>query len=252
MAALPKDERHATLRAPWTARFQAMPDIHIHRKHTLGLAKARKVAWALGRAGARRSSTWSAPCSRATRATRCEFTRSGVNGQLIVAADHFDLNAKLGLLLGAFAKTIEAEIEKNLDGLLGKAQRGRGEEGRARRRSSRRRKRQAGRRGYFSDSIRSTYSCIASSALLPLSAVPRVPLGAAHHVGEPGALALHIAAVGLLVQRVDLQQRGVVGFLGQALAVGNGLLEVGFQVGHVKCFLWMLGGGWLLDAVFSK
>ena len=50
-----------------------------------------------------------------------EFTRSGVSGTLIVAADHFDLHAKLGFLLGAFAKTIEAEIMKNLDGLLSQA-----------------------------------------------------------------------------------------------------------------------------------
>ena len=46
------------------------------------------------------------------------FTRSGVNGQLTVAADHFDLKAKLGFLLGAFSKTIETEILKNLDALL--------------------------------------------------------------------------------------------------------------------------------------
>ena len=49
-----------------------------------------------------------------------QFTRSGVNGRLIVAADHFDLDAKLGFLLGAFSRTIEAEIEKNLDELLAK------------------------------------------------------------------------------------------------------------------------------------
>jgi putative polyhydroxyalkanoate system protein len=49
-----------------------------------------------------------------------EFKRSGVTGTIIVAADHFDLNAKLGFLLGAFSKTIEAEIEKNLDELLAK------------------------------------------------------------------------------------------------------------------------------------
>ena len=48
------------------------------------------------------------------------FTRAGVNGELIVAADHFDLQAKLGFLLGAFSKTIEAEILKNLDTLLAK------------------------------------------------------------------------------------------------------------------------------------
>ena len=47
-----------------------------------------------------------------------EFTRSGVNGRLIVAADHFDLDAKLGFLLGAFSKTMEGEIDKNLDSLL--------------------------------------------------------------------------------------------------------------------------------------
>ena len=53
-----------------------------------------------------------------------EFTRSGVNGTLIVAPDHFELDARLGFLLGAFAKTIEAEIEKNLDALLAGAPKG--------------------------------------------------------------------------------------------------------------------------------
>jgi putative polyhydroxyalkanoate system protein len=47
-----------------------------------------------------------------------EFSRTGVKGRLIVAADHFDLEAKLGFLLGAFSKTIEGEITKNLDALL--------------------------------------------------------------------------------------------------------------------------------------
>jgi putative polyhydroxyalkanoate system protein len=47
-----------------------------------------------------------------------EFERMGVKGQLVVAADHFDLDAKLGFLLGAFSKTIETEIERNLDELL--------------------------------------------------------------------------------------------------------------------------------------
>jgi putative polyhydroxyalkanoate system protein len=47
-----------------------------------------------------------------------EFTRSGVSGRLIVAPDHFDLQAKLGFLLGAFSKTIEHEILKNLDDKL--------------------------------------------------------------------------------------------------------------------------------------
>ena len=38
-----------------------------------------------------------------------------------MAADHFELQAKLGFLLGAFSKTIESEIEKNLDALLAKS-----------------------------------------------------------------------------------------------------------------------------------
>ena len=52
------------------------------------------------------------------------FTRSGVNGELIVAADHFDLHARLGFLLGAFAKTIENEVLANLDTLLAKSEAG--------------------------------------------------------------------------------------------------------------------------------
>jgi hypothetical protein len=71
-----------------------MPDIKIHREHSLGLAKARKIAW-----------QWA----------------EEVNGQLVVAADHFDLDAKLGFLLGAFSRTIEGEIQKNLDALLAKS-----------------------------------------------------------------------------------------------------------------------------------
>ena len=44
-----------------------------------------------------------------------------MKGRLIVAADHFDLHAKLGFLIGAFSRTIETEIEKELDTLLGSA-----------------------------------------------------------------------------------------------------------------------------------
>ena len=97
-----------------------MPDIKIHRNHTLGLAKARKVAWAWAEDVEQK---FGMECTviEGDFSDTVQFTRAGVNGQLIVAADHFDLSAKLGLLLGAFAKTIEAEIEKNLDGLLGKA-----------------------------------------------------------------------------------------------------------------------------------
>jgi putative polyhydroxyalkanoate system protein len=46
------------------------------------------------------------------------FSRSGVSGSLRVQPENFELNAKLGFLLGAFKQKIEAEIEKNLDTLL--------------------------------------------------------------------------------------------------------------------------------------
>jgi putative polyhydroxyalkanoate system protein len=46
------------------------------------------------------------------------FTRSGVNGELKVTKDRFELDARLGFLLGAFKDRIEGEIVKNLDTLL--------------------------------------------------------------------------------------------------------------------------------------
>ena len=97
-----------------------MADIKIHRSHRLGLAKARKVAWQWAEEVEKKFDMECSVLEGETSDT-VEFTRSGVNGQLIVAADHFDLQAKLGFLLGAFSKTIEAEIRKNLDDLLGGA-----------------------------------------------------------------------------------------------------------------------------------
>jgi putative polyhydroxyalkanoate system protein len=95
-----------------------MPDIHLHRPHTLGLAKARKIAWKWAEDVER---DFDMECTVIEGDDRdvVEFTRSGVNGTLKVAADHFELDAKLGILLGAFAKTIQGRIEQNLDALLG-------------------------------------------------------------------------------------------------------------------------------------
>jgi putative polyhydroxyalkanoate system protein len=92
-------------------------DIRIHRDHTLGLAKARKVAWAWAEEAEGKFDMECTVIEGVTSDT-VEFKRSGVSGRLIVAADHFDLEAKLGFLLGAFSKTIEGEITKTLDALL--------------------------------------------------------------------------------------------------------------------------------------
>ena len=96
-----------------------MPDIHIHREHRLGLAKARKVAlqWA---EEAEKKFDMECTIIEGEASDTVEFVRSGVKGELRVEAHQFTLDATLGFLLGAFRKTIESEIEKNLDALLSK------------------------------------------------------------------------------------------------------------------------------------
>lgn len=95
-----------------------MPDIHIHRPHSLGLTRAREVArqWVTD-AGQR----YDMACTVAEGADHdtVDFRRSGVTGRLVVSADAFELTAKLGFLLGGFKSRIEAEIGRNLDRLLG-------------------------------------------------------------------------------------------------------------------------------------
>jgi putative polyhydroxyalkanoate system protein len=97
-----------------------MADLRVHREHDLGLAKARTVAlqWA---EEAERKFDMECTIIEGDFSDTVEFTRTGVSGRLIVAADHFDLDARLGFLLGAFAKTIEREIQKTLDDLLTKS-----------------------------------------------------------------------------------------------------------------------------------
>jgi putative polyhydroxyalkanoate system protein len=94
-----------------------MADIHIHRDHSLGLAQARKIAWQWAEEVENKFDMECTVVEGETSDT-VEFKRTGVNGRLIVAGDHFELDAKLGFLLGAFSKTIEGEITKNLDALL--------------------------------------------------------------------------------------------------------------------------------------
>jgi len=99
-----------------------MSEIRIHRKHALGLAGARKVAWKWAEDAEKR---FDMACTviEGEHSDTVEFTRTGVHGRLVVAADHFDLDARLGFLLGAFRATIETEIEKNLDDLLARSAR---------------------------------------------------------------------------------------------------------------------------------
>lgn len=94
-----------------------MADLHIERKHTLGLLEARKVAfnWA-----EQVEADLGMQCTyeEGRSADRVTFTRSGVKGELQVTKDKFELDAKLGFLIGAFKDRIETEITDMLNRLL--------------------------------------------------------------------------------------------------------------------------------------
>lgn len=94
-----------------------MPDIHIQRDHTLGLAAARKLAFRWAELAEEK---FDMACTYEEGKTSdvVTFTRSGVNGELKVDKHSFELDARLGFLLGAFKDRIESEIVSNLDALL--------------------------------------------------------------------------------------------------------------------------------------
>ncbi len=96
-----------------------MADIHLERKHDLGMPEARKIAfkWA-----EQVEAQFDMQCTYEEGKTtdNVGFKRGGVDGTLVVTKDSFVLDAKLGFLLGAFKDKIEGEITKNLDVLLKK------------------------------------------------------------------------------------------------------------------------------------
>jgi len=96
-----------------------MADIHIERDHQLGLAGARKLAWRWAEQ-AENEFDMSCTYEEGNECDEVQFTRSGVSGTLKVSAERFELDARLGFLLGAFKDRIEGEIVKNLDDLLAK------------------------------------------------------------------------------------------------------------------------------------
>jgi len=94
-----------------------VPDIHITREHGLGLPAARKLAF---RWAEMAEDKLGMECSYEEGKTSdlVSFKRSGVNGELKVTKASFELDARLGLVLGVFKDRIESEIVKNLDELL--------------------------------------------------------------------------------------------------------------------------------------
>ena len=97
-----------------------MADIEIHREHGMTMAQARKAAfkWA-----EQAEEKFDMECTYEEGASNDEvtFKRSGVSGTLPVTPHTFELQAKLGFLLGAFKDKIEGEIVKNLDALIAKS-----------------------------------------------------------------------------------------------------------------------------------
>lgn len=94
-----------------------MPDIHIQRDHKLGLPEARKLAFRWAELAQQK---FDMACSyeEGKASDLVSFSRSGVNGELKVTGDMFELDARLGFLLGMFKDRIESEIVRNLDQLL--------------------------------------------------------------------------------------------------------------------------------------
>lgn len=94
-----------------------MTRIHIERPHQLGLAQARQLArrWA---EQAEADFDLACTCAEGEGGDELRFSRSGIRGTLKVSGDRFELDAQIGLLLGAFKDRIEGEIVKNLDQLL--------------------------------------------------------------------------------------------------------------------------------------
>jgi putative polyhydroxyalkanoate system protein len=94
-----------------------MADIHIEREHRMDLTDARKIA---ARWVQQAEEKFDMRCTYGEGAEidQVSFTRSGVTGRLTVSPEKFEIDARLGFLLGAFKDRIESEIQKNLDTLL--------------------------------------------------------------------------------------------------------------------------------------
>jgi putative polyhydroxyalkanoate system protein len=92
-------------------------DIHIVREHGLGLEQARKLAFRWAEIAEKKLDM---ECTYEEGKTHdvLSFKRPGASGELQVTSERFQLDARLGLLLGVFKSRIEGEIVKNLDELL--------------------------------------------------------------------------------------------------------------------------------------
>ncbi len=87
-----------------------MSEIHLRRKHSIGLKKAKVAAQKVADDLAQEfgmDASWEGNVLR--------FSRSGVHGGLQVSKNEVVLEAKLGFLLSAFRARIEEHINENFD-----------------------------------------------------------------------------------------------------------------------------------------
>ena len=91
-----------------------MANIHINRKHSLGIETARmeveKLAQSL-KSQLQADYRWYG--------NKLQFTRSGASGTIDVGSDYINLEIKLGMALSLMKGKIEDSINSKLDAALG-------------------------------------------------------------------------------------------------------------------------------------
>ncbi len=118
MCRSPSKPKHGRRHWARPSKAPAMGQLRIQRAHQLGWDGARQLAhtWAT-EAEAR----WRLPCetTRLDDHDRMTFRGPGVQGEMQVWPDRFELQLQLGFLLSAYQSRIEAEIQRQLDLQLG-------------------------------------------------------------------------------------------------------------------------------------
>ncbi len=94
-----------------------MADLEIYRRHTFGLVAIRAIAFAWAEHA---EDAYGMTCTYEEGELEDEvcFTRSGVQGRLVVTHNSLKMNARLGLMFYILRDSIESEIIKKLDDLL--------------------------------------------------------------------------------------------------------------------------------------
>lgn len=95
-----------------------MAQLEIQRRHELGLEGARRLAreWLV-----QAQEEFGLRCTlEPGDGHECiHFERPGIRGTLVLSAEAFELQAKLGFLLSAYRQRIESELHQRLEGWLG-------------------------------------------------------------------------------------------------------------------------------------